>query len=227
MSIPAVLLSKDRVTASLFRLTFRLPSDWTFGPGQFVIIPVPPRPEDAKPPKGFYSVASGQGLLPKIELLVEHREGGGYVSAWVTGLEPGATVQMEGPLGHFGPVKPAEEPQVFLCHRAGLAPLRAMLLSSLGLGQEHWLFLGGRDASEWLLHEEWQALARAEPRFHYCPLADAGAGSLGLAEAALKALPDRRGRLYLAGFTRDVAPLAEALVAGGFGADALRVEKFG
>jgi len=226
MAVTAQVLSNQNVGPNVQKLVLKAPAGWTFQAGQFVILPVPPRPEDAKPLKGFYSIASAETALPQVELLIEHRPDGGPVSAWASTLAERAEVQMDGPMGHFTLAENAEG-LAFIGARAGLAPLRSLLLSSLAQGgaQERWLFLGGTSADELLLDAEWQALQAREARFHYVPvLGDAAA----LAAAVLDKLsPQGSLRLYAAGFSRDMDPLKAALLEGGFAAEALKIEKFG
>jgi len=224
----AAIISNSALSPTVRRLALRVDADFRFQAGQFVILPVPPAPgsePDAKPGKGFYSVASPPGILPTLELLVEHREGGGWVSAWISARGPGEQLKLEGPLGHFGlmPGVPPG-PRAFLCQRAGLAPLRSMLMQGLAEGAgEYWLFLGGAGRADWLLHEEWEALAADHPAFHYRPLAGGGAE---LAAAAAAALP-RQSQAYLAGFSADVAAAQAGLLAAGFEAASMKIEKFG
>lgn len=219
MPVTAKILANEPVSGVLRRLTLQMPPGWTFQAGQFVIVPVPQRAEDAKPPKGFYSIASSTRKLPTLELLVEHRPEGGYVSGWVSALSVGAQVDLEGPMGHFA-LNATKAPKVFIGAEAGLAPLRSMLLSSLdgGAEAEHWLLLGGSQA----LAAEWQDLAAAQPRFYYHPL------SALSAEAVLAELPAPAGlEFYLAGFSRDLDPLKAGLIAAGIPAESIKAEKFG
>jgi CDP-4-dehydro-6-deoxyglucose reductase len=221
----AQVLGTDRVAPGLHRLRLQAPQGFGFAAGQFIILPVPPPPgaePGGKPLKGFYSIASAPAALPLLELLVEHREGGGPVSAWVSGRAAGEALDFEGPLGHFGLID-AEGPCAFLGHRAGLAPLRSLLLQALAQGREAWLFLGGESPAEWLLDGEWQALAGREPRFRYRPLLG---GPEALAAAAAAEAP-AEARFHLAGFTREVQPAHEALLAAGVPAARLKMEKFG
>jgi ferredoxin-NADP reductase len=223
----AAILSNGSVSPTVRRLALRVQDGFRFQAGQFVILPVPPAPgadADAKPAKGFYSVASPPGILPTLELLVEHREGGGWVSAWLSARGPGEQLKLEGPLGHFGLLPAAAAPRAFLCQRAGLAPLRSMLLQGLAEGSgEHWLFLGGAGKADWLLHEEWQAMAADHPGFRYRPLVGGGAE---LAAAAAAELP-RQSQVYVAGFSADVATAQSGLLGAGFDPAGIKLEKFG
>lgn len=238
MGQEAEIIANRRVAASvrLLRLRLKEPQDWTFQAGQFVILAVPQRPEDAKAPKGFYSIASAPAALPELELLVEHREDGGYVSGWVSALQTGDRVSLDGPLGHFALAETQTKGQAFIGFRAGLAPLRSMILASLAQGgdRHHWLFLGGRGQAELLLDAEWRALAQAEARFHYLPVVQPTAANPFVgknqdpADELIKKIAQRRGlRLYLAGFSKDVDPMKAKLQAAGFEPGDLLAEKFG
>lgn len=212
MPLTAVVIARESLGPTLVRLKLRLPDGWTFQAGQFVIIHVPQRPEDAKAPKGFYSIASAPASLPIVELLIEHREDGGYVSGWISGRDVADALSIEGPLGHFGLGEDAGATRVFLGSGAGLAPLRSMILA--GHGHEQRLF-----AAPSLLDGEWAQLAATEGRFKAAPLP---------APADLPAaLPSGPCRYYLAGFSRDLEPLKQALQDAGVQAEHIKLEKFG
>jgi hypothetical protein len=99
-----------------------------------------------------------------------------------------------------------------------------MLLQGLAEGGgEHWLFLGGAGKADWLLHEEWQAMAVDYPSFRYRPLVGGGAD---LAAAAAAELP-RQSQTYVAGFSADVVAAQSGLLAAGFDPAGMKLEKFG
>lgn len=232
----AQVLANKKLAPTVHELTLKVEAGWTFQAGQFVIIPVPKRPEDTKDPKGFYSVASSEARLPEIDLLVEHRSDGGYVSAWISALAPGTAVELQGPMGHFGLAETESKGQVFLATRAGLAPLRSMIHSSLarGAGKHHWLFLGADGMAELLLDAEWRALEAANPHFHYLPVVRPTPENPFMgknqdpADALIQKIAQRTGlRLYLAGFSKDLDPMKAKLLDAGFSADDLKLEKFG
>jgi ferredoxin-NADP reductase len=226
MTQHARVTGRHHLAPGLQQLNLEAPPGFTFTAGQFIILPVPP-PAGAqpggKPLKGFYSVASAPAALPQLELLVEHREGGGPVSAWVSSRAVGEELGFEGPLGHFG-LLPGDGPCVFLGRRAGLAPLRSLVHQALAHGHEAWLFLGGDDPEDWLLHQEWEALALREPRFFYRPALGDGAA---LAALALAQGLGASARFHLAGFTREIQPAQEALQAAGVPHERLKAERFG
>ena len=110
------------------------------------------------------------------------------------------------------------QPLAFLGYKAGLAPLRSMILSELGSGssREAWLFLGG----EPLFDAEWKALSAQHPNFHYHPHENPAA------EAAAS-LKGRSPEIYASGFTKEVEPLQASLLEAGFEKDSMHIEKFG
>jgi NAD(P)H-flavin reductase len=211
----AELQSIQEIAPSLFKLALKPEAPFAFKAGQFVIIPLPPdpqAPEGSKPPKGFYSIASSEEEAGLLELLIEHREG--YVSGWMTSRKPGEKLGLEGPLGKFGLQDPFTRTQVFWGGKAGMAPLRSMILSLARSAPAQDLHLFAADP---LLEAEWRKLEALEPRFHY---------HLGGEPAA--ALKERKGLdIYLAGFNREVEPMLEKLLEAGFEKDSVKVEKFG
>jgi NAD(P)H-flavin reductase len=215
----AILLANQALNPVMRRLTLRPSEPQAFQAGQFLILHLPPDPdaaEGSKPPKGFYSIASSSSKISEIELLVERREG--YVSNFVSGLEPGASINIEGPLGKALPL-PGEGVLALLCSRAGVAPLRSAILSlrDQGFPLECHLFLGG----EPFLEEEWKALANAQAKFHFHPCAEPAAALL----ASLGVGPGLHA--ILAGFNAEVLPMAETLIEAGLPKEAVHVEKFG
>lgn len=240
MPTQARVLSNTAVTASVFLLKIAVSAEppFSFKAGQFIIVPLPPEAGEGpggKPLKGFYSIASAEQAGHELELLVEHQAQGGPVSAWMSSRQPGDLFEVQGPLGHFALHNP-DRGQAFLGFRAGVAPLRSMILSSLAQGgtNHHWLFLGAAGTADLLLDAEWRALAAKEPRFHYLPVVQPTAENPFVdknsdpADELLKKIAQRHGlQLYVAGFSKDVDPMQAKLLAAGFAAGDIKVEKFG
>jgi NAD(P)H-flavin reductase len=78
-------------------------------------------------------------------------------------LEPGAEIDVEGPLGSFiFPPEPEERRFLFIAGGTGIAPLRAMLRHALAIPQSQiGLLYSARTADEFAYQEEFRALARA------------------------------------------------------------------
>jgi ferredoxin-NADP reductase len=77
-------------------------------------------------------------------------------------LEPGARVDVEGPLGRFTfPVDPEERRFVFIAGGTGIAPLRAMLRHALRVPErEIGLLYSARTPGDFAFEEELRSLAR-------------------------------------------------------------------
>lgn len=97
-----------------------------------------------------------------IELLVgvdsEGNPGGGLR------LEPGALVDIDGPLGTFTfPAQPAERRFLFIAGGTGIAPLRAMLHHALNVPHEAiGLLFSARTPAEFAYEQEFRSLASAQ-----------------------------------------------------------------
>lgn len=232
----ATVISNVALTPTLFLLKLKCPASLKFKAGQFVVIHVPPKSGaqlGAKAHKGFYSIASPE-QDQELELLVEHREG--YLSSWVTERKSGDVLNMEGPMGKFSLTIPGSPTQIFLGNRAGLAPLRSMILTlARNKPDQHvHLFLGAKGSAELLFDAEWRALEKSWDKFHYHrvvqPTADnpfAGKNQ-DPADELIKKIVHKGGQdIYLAGFNNEVDPMMEKLAKAGFPKTAIKIERFG
>ena len=97
-----------------------------------------------------------------LELLVGV-DANGDAGAHLT-LEPGARVDVEGPLGTFTfPAAPVEQRFVFIAGGTGIAPLRAMLRHALTIPhRDVGLFYSARTPDEFAYESEFRALATAK-----------------------------------------------------------------
>jgi NAD(P)H-flavin reductase len=225
------LHSIESVAPNLFLLRLKVPESFAFKAGQFVILQVPPEsgsPEGAKAPRGYFSIASSEGDRGFIELLVERREG--HVSQWISNRKVGESLELEGPLGKFGLEEPHSERQVFIGYRAGLAPLRSMILSLLERPNAPLidLFLLGKISDELLFDFDWERLEEKHQRFHYHPLLPDSPHHGNPAQLLAQQLSGRSGlAIYVAGFKAEIEPIVRGLEQEGFPKEILRVESFG
>lgn len=152
-----------------FEWELREGAPFKFYAGQFVSLEVPRNGEkEARP----YSIASAPRDQKSFDLCLNRVEGG-YVSNFLSDLEPGATVDISGPHGSFVVSPPIEQDIVFITTGTGIAPIRGML-EEIFTGKEKpthdiTLIFGVRYAETILYRNEFEAFAARHPRFHFLP----------------------------------------------------------
>ena len=143
-----------------------------------------------------YSIASA-ARESRFDLCVNRVEGGFFSNhlADLTDLEPGATIQIHGPHGHFI-LQETVTDSILLATGTGIAPMRGFtqwLFPENGPdrsnGKDIWLIYGTRHETDVYYQDEFEALARRKPNFHYLPTLS-------------RALPDWTG---LRGYVQDHA----------------------
>lgn len=111
------------IAANVVRLRLALPDDdwFDFVPGQFVQVQVPGTDRWRS-----YSMASGPGDMPTLELLIRILDQG-LMSAYLRDeAEVGDLVELEGPFGSFQ-LQKSKAPHIFVAGGTGLAPFLSML----------------------------------------------------------------------------------------------------
>ncbi|MGA2571959.1 MAG: FAD-dependent oxidoreductase [Terracidiphilus sp.] len=143
-------------------------------PGQFVSAVAPDA--DGKLQTRAYSIASA-ARGNQFELCVNRVEDGFFSNhlADLPDLPVGATIQMHGPHGHFVLQEPITD-SIFVATGTGVAPMRAYLQwlfpedgADRSQGKEIWLVYGTRYETDVYYKDEFEALARRAPNFHYLP----------------------------------------------------------
>ncbi len=145
-----------------------------FAAGQFVSAVA----EDAngKLQTRAYSIASAANGN-RFELCVNRVEEGFFSNhlADLPDLPLGATIQIHGPHGHFLLNEPITD-SILIATGTGIAPMRGYLHSLFPAngtdrsgGKEIWLVYGTRYESDIYYRDEFEALARRKPNFHYLP----------------------------------------------------------
>jgi CDP-4-dehydro-6-deoxyglucose reductase len=165
----AELVDARALSPSVRSLVFRTTDGSAVGhvPGQYLDLIVPtPR---GLPFKRSYSIASApdSDQLDRFEVAVTRVEGGPTSEA-LHSLRLGATVEIEGPEGHF--VRREAErahPALFVATGTGLAPLRAMLAEDVRAadGPPLVLLFGCRTPRDLLWCDELHDWQRTCPRF--------------------------------------------------------------
>jgi ferredoxin-NADP reductase len=153
-----------------------------FVPGQFVSIQQL-KPE-GKTHTRAYSIASAPRAGGWFDLCLNRVENG-FLSNWLCDLEEGATVQFHGPHGMFTLRQPHHD-SVFIATGTGIAPFRGMVhwlfeKPERHQDREYWLVYGTRHEDGLYYREEFLAIEKAHPNFHYLPtLSRAGSEWQGL-----------------------------------------------
>lgn len=157
-------------TVKHFVLEYAGDADTRFIAGQFMMVHLE---KDGKPHKKPYSIASSPLLASqknRIELSIKIVEGG-YVSTWFFGLKEGDVIRTSLPYGVFTLRQPLQDNLVFVGTGTGIAPLRGMIhwLYENGCEKDIWLVFGNRYESDILYLDEWRALEKKHPKFHFIP----------------------------------------------------------
>jgi len=162
-------------TVKHFVLEYAPGLDTRFIAGQFMMVHLE---RDGKPHKKPYSIASSPVLAEKknqIELCIKIVEGG-YVSTWFFGLKEGDVIHTSLPYGVFTIREPWQDNLVFVGTGTGVAPLRGMIqnLYEKGCTKNIWLIFGNRYETDVLYLDEWRALEKKHPNFHFIPTVSRG-----------------------------------------------------
>jgi ferredoxin-NADP reductase len=143
-----------------------------YAPGQFVSAVAPD--QSGKQQTRAYSIASA-AKDNRFELCVNRVENGFFSNhlADLPDLPIGATIQLHGPHGHFVLQEPVTD-SIFIATGTGIAPMRAYIQwlfpeggPDRSQGKEIWLVYGTRHETDIYYQEEFEALARRQPNFHY------------------------------------------------------------
>lgn len=207
------------------------PHAFTYLPGQAVFVGTPGR---GKPRP--YSIASSPEETAAggyIELLVGV-DANGRPGAHLV-LEPGETVEVDGPIGRFTfPPAPQERRFLFIAGGTGIAPLRAMLQHALNVEHDSiGLLYSARTASEFAYEEELNTLAR-DGRIEFRqtvtrdePVEGWGGGRGRFDRTSLESLVHGAATLsFVCGPPALVAEMPKILVDLGVPGEKVRIEEF-
>jgi ferredoxin-NADP reductase len=177
-TMTARLVKKDLLSqpAQCYHFEFVLDGveSFPFAAGQFVSAVA--EDENGKQQTRAYSLASA-AHANRFELCVNRVEEGFFSNhlADLSDLEVGASIQIHGPHGHFTLKEPLTD-SILVATGTGIAPLRGFtqwLFPESGEdrsgGKDIWLVYGTRHESELYYRQEFEALARRWPNFHYLP----------------------------------------------------------
>lgn len=219
--LTARLLRKDCISevAQCYHFVFSVESleSFPYQPGQFVSAVA--FDANGKQQTRAYSIASAPSGN-QFELCVNRVEDGFFSNhlADLPDLPIGSTIDLHGPHGHFVLQEPITD-SIFVSTGTGIAPMRAYtqwLFPANGPdrsnGKQIWLVYGTRHETDIYYHEEFEALERRAPNFHYLPTLsralDSWTGLRGHVQVHVaKIIEDRAARL---GQTLPVPPVDPA-----------------
>jgi len=145
-----------------------------YAAGQFVSAVAPD--QNGKQQTRAYSIASAASAN-RFDLCVNRVENGFFSNhlADLPDLPVGGTIQIHGPHGHFVLQQPVTD-SILIATGTGVAPMRAYAQwlfpedgEDRSNGKEIWLVYGTRHETDIYYREEFEALARRKPNFHYLP----------------------------------------------------------
>lgn len=115
-----------------------------------------------------YSIASAPAGS-HFELCLNRVKDGAF-SPWLFEMQPGDTVEMQGPLGYFVPRSPFRD-SILVATGTGIAPFRAYLQwpPIVETGSKITLLFGARYREGLVYHAEFEQLERARPGFRFIP----------------------------------------------------------
>lgn len=174
----ARLASKDCISevAQCFHFQFEVEGmdNFPYLAGQFVSAIA--QDDSGKQQTRAYSIASAASAN-KFDLCVNRVENGFFSNhlADLPDLPVGATIQIHGPHGHFVLQEPITD-SILIATGTGVAPMRGYtqwLFPENGPdrsnGKDIWLVYGTRYETDIYYRDEFEALARRAPNFHYLP----------------------------------------------------------
>ena len=211
-------------------------------PGQFVTARIDN--EDGSQILRSWSVSSFAHAMDRYRLTVRRQSGAG--SNWLHRAQPGTTLMLRAPAGHFV-LDEGFRPVVMVAAGIGITPLLAMLQAHLlrPTGAAAYLFYGARSPADLAFRGELDALAEQHPHFHasyrYSRRADDAkrAGRItpdtvveGLADLHVMlegrriGLPWFEADIYICGPGAFCTEMREGFIARGANPDHLFIEQF-
>lgn len=167
---PAEVVNIIDETPSVKRYFFKMPIDFRFKAGQFVMLDLP---IDAKYTNRSYSIASPPSDDNIFELCIVIKPDGLGTPYLFDNIEIGSTVMVTGPVGKFTLPDVIETDLCLVCTGTGVAPLRSMLLDIYNKNIPHkniYLVFGNRVQQDILYRSEFEELERLHPEFKFLPV---------------------------------------------------------
>lgn len=166
----AQLLEKKQIAPDVFLFTFSCPPDevWTFKAGQYMIFHIPQKEGHAA--RRLYSIASPPSQKNTLDFVIEMVPNG-IGSMFLSALELGGTITLQGPAGMFA-IRSDEKNKIFLATGTGIAPMHSMIhtLIEENTTKELHVFWGLKKCEDMYYGEELMKLATRYPnlKLYWC-----------------------------------------------------------
>jgi ferredoxin-NADP reductase len=230
------LIKTEPVEEGTRRLWFTHPEGFQYKAGQSIDLTLVNPPEtDAEGNTRAYSLVS---IPSEHELSITTRVRDTAFKRVLEKLEPGATLEIEGPFGSFFLHENTARAAVFLMGGIGVTPAYSMIRDAAARGLPHktYLFYSNRRPEDAMFLEEFQSLAATHPNFVFVPTmtqieqsAEVWEGERGYITAELikkYASEATTPIYYLAGPAEMVVAMRTVLNGMGVSNDDIRTEEF-
>ncbi|MCQ6274912.1 2Fe-2S iron-sulfur cluster binding domain-containing protein [Bacillus sp. V3B] len=148
----------------MIKLKLQEPENVEYASGQFFEFDIPEF-EDTR----AYSLANKHSNGNILEFHIK-RVPEGKGSNYMCDLQAGDVVTGSGPYGSMQ-LRNRDKDLIFIAGGSGMAPIKSLLeeLFSQSFEKNAWFFYGARAKKDLYLTEEWEALAKQYPNFHFVP----------------------------------------------------------
>jgi ferredoxin-NADP reductase len=232
----AALTGKKEIAEGTMEFSFERPAGFEYAAGQTIDLTlINPSETDTEGSRRTFSLVSAPH---EKELRIATRMRDTAFKRSLKDLPEGVEAEVEGPFGSFTLHENVVRPAVFLAGGIGITPFHSMAHDAAARDLPHrmTLFYSNRRPEDAPYLSEFDALAKAHPRFTFVPTmtdtglsAGAWSGERGYVDAAMLArhLPaDAVPVYYLAGPQGMVLALRDMLKASGVSGDDIRYEEF-
>lgn len=228
--VDARILSQDRVTHDITRLTLQLDASLSYRAGQHASLSVAALPGVARP----YSFASPPTADNQVSLYIRKVPGGKLSSLIHDQDLTGQLAQLDGPQGDLW-LRDSDAPLIMIAGGSGLPPLLAMLqeAAARGVTRPVTLIFGAREERDLYALDAIDALARSwRGPFEFLPVLSqlspeaTWTGARGLVTEHLEGRIHPSSHAYLCGPPAMLDAAVEALRTRGVAAEDIRIDRF-
>jgi len=161
------LLERRDLTHNSKAFVFEVPEDFSFTPGQFVMLwSEDIRDENDRPIKRAFSIASSPDMENKIELCIKVSSEYG-LSKRIQDAKIGDEFTIKGPSGRFGPHENDGEDYVMIAAGSGIAPMMSIIRNTdydKNVGT-HYLFYMNKTAEDQIYIDELEKISNDYLKF--------------------------------------------------------------